>query len=107
MSITTNVYGEIIGEDDYKRVEDIFNKDDIKSDEEKCLISNKIRCACGLILRVSGLKAHVSSSFIHKKRMIEAGMGGVYDIYCHPYRPYSRKEKGIKFYKERVILNFD
>ena len=104
MSITTNVYGEILDEDDYKRVETIFNRNEIKTDEEKCLISNKIRCACGLILSVSGLKAHVSSSFIHKKRMIEIGCG---DIYCHPYKPFSRKEHSVKFYKERVILNFD
>lgn len=104
MSITTNVYGEILDEDDYKRVETIFNRNEIKTDEEKCLISNKIRCACGLILSVSGLKAHVSSSVVHKKRMNSIGCA---DIYTHPYKPYSRIDKCIKKYNEKIILNFN
>jgi hypothetical protein len=103
-SIVTNIYGEIINEDDYKMVEEIFNKNNLKNDLEKCLISNKIRCACGLILSVSGLKAHVSSSAIHKKRMIAIGCA---DVYTHPYRPYSRVEKCIRKYHEKVILSFD
>ena len=104
MNITTNIYGEITNENDYKKIENIFNRNEIKTDEERILISNKIRCACGLILSVSGLKAHVSSSAIHKKRMNKLGCA---DIYTHPYKPYSRIDKCIKIYKEKIVLNFD
>jgi hypothetical protein len=104
MSIVTNIYGEIINKNDYERVEKIFNTNELKTDEEKCLVSNKIRCACGLILSVSGLKPHVSSSAVHKKRMEKIGCA---DIYTHPYRPYSRVDKCIKIYKEKIILDFN
>tara|TARA_R100000773_G_scaffold26217_1_gene22825 strand:+ start:1123 stop:1437 length:315 start_codon:yes stop_codon:yes gene_type:complete len=104
MNITTNIYGEIQDKNHYEKIEDIFNRKELKTDEEKYLISNKIRCACGLILSVSGLKAHVSSSAIHKKRMNNLGCA---DIYTHPYKPYSRIDKCIKIYNEKIVLNFD
>jgi len=99
----TNSYGEIICKKEYKVLENIFNKE-ILTENEKKLIHNKTRCACGLILSVSGIKAHVSSSQIHKKRMEKFKLT---DYYCHPKKPFSRIDKKIKIHNEKVVINFD
>jgi hypothetical protein len=98
-----NNHGEIINDIDYIRLEDIFNKE-ILTEEEKLLIQHKTRCACGLIVSISGLKSHVSSSNIHKKRMNKFRLS---DKYIHPHSPYSRVPKKIEKFNEKIIINFD
>tara|TARA_R100001163_G_C4917102_1_gene98903 strand:+ start:218 stop:529 length:312 start_codon:yes stop_codon:yes gene_type:complete len=103
MSIITNIYGEIIDKNGENKIEEIFNNPQ-STEEELKLISGKIRCPCGKIVSVSGLKSHISSSIIHKKRMKKIGCA---DIYTHPFRPYSRIQKSIEIFHEKTIVNFD
>tara|TARA_Y100000114_G_C11732014_1_gene314133 strand:- start:673 stop:984 length:312 start_codon:yes stop_codon:yes gene_type:complete len=103
MSIITNIYGEVIDKKGEEKIERIFNNTE-STEEELKLISGKIRCACGKIISVSGLKSHISSSVIHKKRMEKIGCA---DIYIHPFRPYSRLQKCIEIFHEKTIVNFD
>ena len=103
MSVITNIYGEIIYKEGEKKIENIFNNTDITEEELK-LISGKIRCPCGKIVSVSGLKSHISSSIIHKRKMEKIGCA---DIYVHPFRPYSRIQKNIEIFHEKIIVNFD
>tara|TARA_R100001086_G_scaffold202426_1_gene118584 strand:+ start:4166 stop:4471 length:306 start_codon:yes stop_codon:yes gene_type:complete len=98
-----NSYGEVIDNKDYEKLEYIFNKE-VLTEQEKKIIENKTRCACGLILSISGIKAHVSSSIIHKKRMEKFNLT---DYYVHPKSPYSRLQKTITIHKEKVVINFD
>lgn len=98
-----NIYGEVINIDDYQKLEDLFNKEEL-NDEERDMMKNKTRCACGLILSIYGIKAHVSSSKIHKKRMSALGFT---EAYCHPRRPYSRLQKKIEIQKEKITISFD
>jgi hypothetical protein len=103
MSILTNIYGEVIDKKGEEKIERIFNNTESTEDELK-LISGKIRCACGKIISVSGLKSHISSSIVHKKRMEKIGCA---DVYIHPFRPYSRLQKCIEIFHEKTIINFD
>jgi hypothetical protein len=103
MSIITNIYGEVIDKKGEEKIEKIFNNTEASHEELK-LISGKIRCPCGKIVSVSGLKSHISSSIVHKKRMEKIGCA---DIYVHPFRPYSRIQKNIEIFHEKTILNFD
>ena len=98
-----NIYGEVINIDDYKKLEDLFNKEEL-NEEEKNMMKNKTRCACGLILSIYGIKAHVSSSIIHKDRMLKLGFT---EAYCHPRRPYSRLQKKMEIQREKITIDFD
>jgi len=101
--ITYNSYGEIRDRTQYKYVENLFNKKDL-SEEEKLCLSQKVRCYCLLIVNRNGLKSHISTSKIHKKRMEAYNISN--NWYVSPHKPYSRLDKCIEINEGKYILDF-
>ena len=67
-------------------------------------LSKKIKCYCGLIVNKNGIKSHISTSSIHKKRMSVYNIDGSW--YCSPHKPYSRIDKKIEINEGKYILDF-
>lgn len=101
--ITYNSYGEVRDKNQYKYIESLFSKKDI-TDEEKLFLGKKVKCYCGLIVNKNGIKSHISTSIIHKKRMAVFNIDGSW--YCPPHKPYSRIDKKIEFNEGKYILDF-
>lgn len=101
--ITYNSYGEIRDRKQYNYIETLFCKKNI-TEEEKLFLSKKIKCYCGLIVNKNGIKSHISTSSIHKKRMSVYNIDGSW--YCSPHKPYSRIDKKIEINEGKYILDF-
>jgi hypothetical protein len=99
--IITNMYGEIIDERQYKKLEKIFNNSD-NEEELNDNLKKYVKCFCGLLISKQGLRHHISTSHIHKKRMKNINT----DLYVNPDKPFSRISKKVEISNEKVVLDF-
>ena len=103
-NISYNSYGEIRNLNDYKLLQKIYCKEEL-SEEEKIFLSSKVKCYCGLIVSRNGIKSHISTSLIHKKRMAVYNLSDYW--YVNPEKPYCRIDRNITIDKGRFILDFN
>ena len=72
--------------------------------KKKKVISTKVKCYCGFLLSKAGIKAHISNSLIHRKRMRIFNIDS--DYYVNAHNPFSRVDKKIEITKDKYILDF-
>jgi len=103
--IKYNSYGEVKNINHYRKIEKLYNTDKI-SEEEKQVLSTKVKCYCGLLVSKAGIKGHITNSKIHRKRMSLFNISN--DIwYANPHNAYARIQKTIEVTHDKFVIDFD